>query len=230
MPAGITVYNTSNIVQVDETYRNLLLVASGQFTASAGNTSSDAWYNQLGPVWARLTPQAIMMVRATVYPGLNLNVGSYRNGMKICNFNYRTDAPAQTFQYYIFDNVNPAGNTQGFQVYTGGGVLVYDAYDYPLIPIATVDTEFAGASGVLYSGPHSQLAYGSSGGGFYFDNDGSFVEEDRIYTYWSGNTLYQVPLHNVRQRGDDPLGQYGRIDQSGIIIDTTTLPKNFFRG
>lgn len=226
MTAGIQIFNSSNIVQVDENYRNFLLVASGQFTASIANINSNAWWLQFQYIWTKLTSQAIMAVRTTTYPGLNLNIGSYRDGLKVCNFSFRTDQPPIPFQFYIYDNV-PANNSNlGMQVFNASGQLVYDAQDYPLKVVTAIDSEFGG---LTYNGAHANLAYASSGGGYWFDCDGSDTEEVRCYTHWSGNTLVPNFLENIRDAGGDPLGQYGRADQSGIIVDVTNVPTTFTR-
>lgn len=229
MPAGITVFNTNNIVQLDETYRNLLLVASGQFTASQANADADLWWTQFQSVWQRLTPQAIMAVRTTTAPGLNLNIGSYRGGLKVCNFSFRRDYPAIPFQFYIYDNVPPNGSSMGMQVFNASGQLIYDAMDYPLKVIAAVDTELIGLSTTLYAGSNPNLAYASSGGGFNFSSDGTTTDEQRAYTYWSGNTLLVQFLTNSRAAGTD-LGTHGRPDQSGIIVDIANVPTTYLRG
>lgn len=228
MPAGITVFNTNNIVQVDETYRNLLLVASGQFTASTANANADLWWTQFQSIWQKLTPQAIMAVRTTTYPGLNLNIGSYRGGLKVCNFSFRRDMADIPFQFYIYDNVPPNSNNFGMQVFNASGQLIYDALDYPLKVIAAVDTELIGLSPTLYAGSNANLAYASSGGGFNFSSDGTTTDEQRAYTYWSGNNLTVNFLQNSRDAGSDN-GTHGRPDQSGVIIDISNVPTTYTR-
>lgn len=232
MAAGITVYNDSNTIQVDGDYRNMLLVASGQFTANNQTSAQDLWYGQLLNIWRRLTPAGMLAVRCVSGFGINTTIGSYRGSIKICNFGYKRNTNT-SFQYYIFDNVNPISlSTSGLQVFNDLGELVYDAYDYPLKIVSVLDLgDPPNTNTVVYTGPHSNLANACLSGGNEFSDDGQDGEEWTTWTLWSGQSLIaRQDFNDQAGGGGQGIGTWGLRQQSAIIVDTTNLPLNYDRG
>lgn len=223
MEAGISVLNDKNTVQIDGNYRNMLLIASGQFTASQANTNADLWFNSLLPVWSRATSAVMLVVRHPGPWGMALSIGSTRNGVKVCNFNFKRHTSV-TFQYYIYDLVAPSPSaTFGMEVFDATGKLSYSSADYPLRVVAKTN-------GTNYVGAHEELAYGCTGGGYFVSVDWTDVEEDIAYSYWSGNTLVFRYDHVVNEYpGGATEGNWGNNNQHGVIVDTRNVPKNFRR-
>jgi len=228
--AGITVYNDSNVVQVDESYRNMVLIKSGQFTANLSATHQDLWWSSLQTVWARTTPNAIMAVR-TPYPGLCLGPGSYRDGRKVCSFFYPANQTV-TFQYYIYDLVSPSlSDRVGMQVFNSQSVLVYSAYDIPLRVIDYVDTrDKPSIVDVIYRAPHLNVAACCIAGGYMVDVDGVDVELSYARTYWSGLDFKGYTVNYVNDApGAGPTGYWGTGYQNFLMVDVSNVPLNYER-
>lgn len=229
MTAGITVYNdTTGTIQIDETYRNMLLIRSGQFTASGAATAQDLWYTTFLSTWKRTTPFAMMAVRCE-YPNMvTLGPGSYRDGLKICNFNYPQNGSA-LIQFYIYDLVGPAlSDRLGMQIFDGGANLCYSAYDYPLRIVANTELGY-NPSGLVYMGSHMGLAYAATGGGYYVDIDGIDIEETWMRTWWNGLGLYASSVKYTNDLPGPELGQFGLAEQRGIIVDVRNVPLTYER-
>lgn len=229
MTAGITVYNTNNIVQIDETYRNMVLIKSGQYTANDANTNADLWYlNLLTDVWMKTTPHAVLFIKAPS-PGITLGPGSYRDGHKVCNFFY-PQAQSVTFQYYIYDLVGPAlSDRVGLQIFDASSNLVYSAYDYPLRILSMFRHELDPISPTLiYTAPHANIALASAAGGYRYDDDGVDVQSFFKRTYISGANVY---AHTVEYANPSTtaVGFYGDTATTLMVLDTTSVPINYTR-
>lgn len=231
MPIGIQVTNTSGTIQVDDTYRNMLLVASGQFTVNNQTSDQDLWYTHLQNNVPILSANAMLVMRVVSSVGLSPQIGSYRGTRKVVNFGYIRNTQV-TFQYYIYDLVAPTNSLLGFQSFDVYGNLVYDAMDYPFKILATVMIELTTPSQAhaVYTAPHSNVAYGCLGGGNYFSDDGYDGESYICYTYFSGPTL--IAYHSYSDQaggGGQGIGNWGDWRQYGVVVDVTNLPLNFRR-
>lgn len=230
MTAGITVYNDNNTVQIDETYRNMVLLKSGQFTANRAATNQDLWWLSNQDVWTKTSPHAILAVRHP-YPGLVLGPGSYREGRKVCNFFYPPDDTV-TFQYYIFDLVGPAlSDRVGMQVFDGNSNLIYSAYDFPLRVVQALNTDDAtGQTSYIWQAPHTNIAVSAVAGGYYLDSDGIEWESWYSRTYWDGLFLRGYSVTYTNPGGEnDPQGQWGTTSQELLMIDVSNVPLNYLR-
>lgn len=226
MEAGLTIINEGSSVQIDSTYRNMLLVASGQFTINKANQGADLWYNQLISVWSRATSAVMLAVRAPGPWGLALNIGSTRDGKNVCNFNYKRNTSV-TFQYYIYDLVEPTVSaTFGLEVYNQDKKLVYSTADYPMQIVQPVKWRGSGT----YVGANADLAYACTGGGYQVSIDSTDTEEDITYSYWDGNTLIRRTDHVVDEYfGSAVEGNWGNWNQDGLVVNTKDVPKNYMR-
>lgn len=131
MPAGITVYNDANTVQIGDDYNNLCFISkvSGQSTFDAGSTESwgtrphaDVSFTVTGsnpPMVAVDTSQMhFLQLRSVVG-----NTYNYR----IC-FGANVGAGPYAYTCYFFDKPpNSSPSTYGLQVFGADGSLRYDS-------------------------------------------------------------------------------------------------------
>jgi hypothetical protein len=228
MTAGITVYNTGNIVQIDETYRNMVLLRSGQFTANLANTTADLWYkNFLQDTWVKTTKHAQLFVTCP-NPGITMGAGSYRNGYKIPNFFY-PQGQSVTFQFYIYDLVGAAlSDRVGLQIFDGAATLVYSAYDYPLRLIHHFRASGQGTGTLVYTAPHSNIAIASAGGGYAWDDDG--VDSESFFTrLWTAGAQVHARTVSYTNPGGAGGGGYGDPDPVVQVADISNVPLNYVR-
>lgn len=226
MPTGFQSIGDAGIYQIDADYRNMLLIKSGQFTADNAATVRDAWFNDNVTTWQNTTQYAMMAVRAVSPNMLTLTAGAWRSGMKVPSFFYPQAGQSHTFQYYIYDLVGPnPAHTYGMQVFNPSGQLVYSALDHPLKIIAYTNVQAGGNP--FYTGPHSELAWMCTGGGYYIDEDGFDAESTFIRTYWIGNSLYANSITYTNP--SEQVSQLGLNNQYGVVVDVTNVPKNYSR-
>ncbi|WCO82118.1 hypothetical protein vBPpSSYP_136 [Pseudomonas phage vB_PpS_SYP] len=223
MPTGFQAFNDGGNLQIDADYRNMLLIKSGQFTASNSQTSADAWYISMMNTWNNTTPFAMIAVKA-LYPNkLVLTPGSWKGGKKIPNFFFPQNGTS-TFQYYIYDLVppNPA-HTYGMQIFKENGELVYSALDYPLKIIDSINTD-----GGAYTAPIDNTALMCIGGGYFVDDDGVDVESTFTRTWWEGRSVKVEVVHYTNPGGSGG-GFWGQSTQWLMVCDVTNVPLNYSR-
>lgn len=132
MNAGLSVYNDTNTIQIDSTFRNWRLVDKGTFLA--GDWDGDGYGSN---------PRTVITVVNGVNPILAYNgFNSYIRVMRrqsgstfTFTFTFRAWGPAgrPTCNYFIFD-APPAtisGGSAGLQVWNSAGALCFDSsYQY----------------------------------------------------------------------------------------------------
>ncbi|WP_296228599.1 hypothetical protein [Ralstonia sp. UBA689] len=130
MPAGFQAFNTGGVLQIDENYVNLGLVATGQVMPSAPTPDGYLGAFRMAEVSANgVAP--IIAVRANYAVAL----GDVRqNGatwtFRLC-VNTTTDWDGTALTYYIFDQVPAVPHGIGLQVFRGDGVCTFDSnYKY----------------------------------------------------------------------------------------------------
>jgi len=230
MPVGFEAINTSNVVQIDENYRNMVLLKSGQFTANDTTTAQDLWWINNQDVWTKTTANAIIAIRCP-YPGVVMGPGSYRSGLKVCNFLYPT-GDSVTIQYYIFDLVPPTNSDHvGMQIFDASGNLIYSAYDYPLRVIGYENTEFPTFPGndYTYALSNGDFAVVGLGGGYTLDIDGIDAETSLVRTYSRGNLFYSYPVQYVNDAPGEAAEQIGTEYPAYLFVDTSNVPLNYLR-
>jgi hypothetical protein len=128
MAHGFQSINAGGIVQIDENYRNLLMVASGTWTGG-GTPFGTIWF----PTQYACAP--LIFIRPS-YDGCYVGPGeiTQSNFSFMCNGN---------FDWVVYGLDSPAAHSStsfGLQVFDGGGSVVYDSrYEAPRIQaVATV--------------------------------------------------------------------------------------------
>lgn len=229
MVAGFETRNTSNVIQVDSTNRNFLLIKSGQFTYN-GNNPAD-----LATRWVAEQPKgqtaASLMVLKPSVPNkwIRPSTGGYQGSTKLCNFAYERlgSGVTGTFQYYIFDLVSPSlADRLGLQAFDAQGNLTYNALDYPLrILYASHQPPVSG-----YVAPHPNFAFGCLSGGKDVNNDDIDVECYYTYMCYSGNTVLTQSRYD--EYGDPEgagVGNWGDPASTLLVADVSNIPLNWSR-
>lgn len=125
--AGLQIYNTSNVLQIDSTFRNYLLTAKGTASTTTAGSRFASWYAVEIPTGY---VDSMCAVRSSVE--FALFNGKDANG----NITHRiyTTQPT-TFEYWLFSG-RPVGNANyGLEVYNAQGVRVFSAADGYLKPV-----------------------------------------------------------------------------------------------
>ncbi|MDR5801213.1 hypothetical protein [Caballeronia sp. LZ001] len=119
---GLQVYNQSNVLQIDSTYKNLALRAKGSVAATTATAQGD-WFYATVTVSAGVSP--VMAFRCPV--------ACYLRQTTIANGNitylFLVKGNSQIVQYWIFDDpvqATRSGN-YGLQVFNSAGSLVFDS-------------------------------------------------------------------------------------------------------
>lgn len=137
MTAGFQALNTTGNIQIDDTYKNSKLVASGRFNAYTANISALEIYLQpLGISCAVEMP--LVFVRPVNYGGwvggISYGVGTDSQG----NYNgndiiYISDLNVSSFDYAVFSTVGTpiaSSGTVGLQVFNSLQQIVYDSNNF----------------------------------------------------------------------------------------------------
>lgn len=130
MTAGFQVFNNGGVLQIDENYVNLGLIATGQVTPSAPTPDGHIAAFRMVEVGATgVAP--IIAVRANYAVAL----GDVRQSGSTWTFrlcvNTTTDWDGTPLTYYIFDQVPAVAHGVGLQVFRADGVCTFDSsYKY----------------------------------------------------------------------------------------------------
>lgn len=228
MIAGLQTFSVDNQIQVDTNNRTMLLLKSGQFTAN----NNLNWLNEIADIQGRLTNAGMLCINAPNH-GIGLSTGTQIKGNKVPSFSFLKNSSI-TFQYFIFDMLAPSNaSTFGLQSFDAQGNLIYDALDYPMkiLTSKVLRDSVSAQHRVVYVAPHANIAYGSLGGGKFYN----FFDESETwsrYLYSNGNTVYNWDLYDNNPESAiafPAFGGYGRTDMGVIIVDTTNYPKNYLR-
>lgn len=233
--AGVGLQTLSSVdqrVQVDTNNRTLLLLKSGQYTASESNTISQAWRDEQADITGRLTAAAILCVRVAP-PGIHPSIGSMISGKRYVNFHYLRNSNV-TFQYYIYDNLQPSLQSRlGLQSFDANGNLIYDAWDYPMKMIGTfMNGTPLSYERLKFTAPHSNIAVANLSGGFSFKIFEQEAETWSAYLYMKGNQIFQFDLYDDNPTSFEQVpyfGNWGGDPMNCLVIDTTNVPLNYTR-
>lgn len=132
MPAGLQIFNSAGVLQIDETYVNYVLVASGNATTNQSSPnyswSSRAIYYVEITATGRTAP--MLAIKADQGDEVAVINGSVSGGTwkwrVIGNFS------SSNFDYYIFDVAPVATDTFGVAIYDADGDPVYHTSQKPL--------------------------------------------------------------------------------------------------
>ncbi|BAM29098.1 hypothetical protein G176_gp26 [Xanthomonas phage CP1] len=189
MPAGLVVYNSSNILQIDSTYRNMSLVSTATIALSgtdqgtcyvdiprSGGTSVIAWKSNFA-------------VSRSYGPN-----GDFRLSANIENRN-------SSIQYYIFDWPRfIAEGSGGLQVRDTSGELIFDSSMKWMKVVALVATGNASSSGTannfaaktyatMQASPAGSLSFNQLGGADAQGNATFVISSSATGTYSTANGM-----------------------------------------
>jgi len=146
MPAGLTIYNTSSTVQIDENYKNL---AFRERRAISLSHSAGAAYLDIAITGTNVV---VGMQSGNYAPfllavSLSGSTWTYRWG-----FQYMGGPTSDTAYLYIFDDPPPNPDTFGLEVYNASGGLVYQSNTQGLkiVSVQGHATDYTGTSGRVY--------------------------------------------------------------------------------
>ena len=125
MPAGLQIYGSHGVLQIDENYKNLVVVASGSKASGDWTASGGSYYVQI-TVTDFVTPMVAFKSDEDV--GLGYTSISGANW----TFTFLTNNPA-AMSYWVFDQSPSASPASfGFEVYTAAGERVFHSSQKPL--------------------------------------------------------------------------------------------------
>lgn len=141
MPAGLTIYNDENVIQIDSDYENLFYMTKGTVNcATTENTlrRGDITVTGRYPVIA-LRPQVNAQIRLVSKTG---NTWVYRVYI-------HPNTTAQTLDYWVFDTLPDLVPTSGsgLQIFNNAGKPVFDSDQLPMKVLSSW--------GGILSGTHS---------------------------------------------------------------------------
>lgn len=231
MPAGVQIMNQQGVVQVDSSYRNYLLLKSGQFSLGTypDPTAVTRWIAEQPPVQ---TAHSLLLVQAPGW-GIRPTTGSYVGGRKLCNFGFLKNSPP-SFQYYIFDLVPPnSADKFGLQVFDKSGQIIYNALDYPLKIVKVARTlRVFNVPQVVYTSPYVEVAYGSLSGGKFTSVDADGSEINLTFLSTDGNKVMSrwFDDNNGDTAGIGFDGNFGDDIMTVAVADVRGIPLNWSRG
>ncbi len=137
MPAGFQAFNNGGVLQIDENYVNLGLIATGQVTPAAA--TPDGYVPAFKMAEVSVTGVApIIAVRANYAVALG---DVRRNGatwtFRLC-VNTTTDWDGSALTYYIFDQVPAVPHGVGLQVFRADGACTFDSNYKYFNPVAAI--------------------------------------------------------------------------------------------
>lgn len=135
MPLGLEVYNDDGVFQIDNKYKNLVLVKKTTFTLQPAATNTIQYLNAA----YRFTAAASANVIAISCPK-NQKVNIFKAGG--LSYYFSTISAATTVTVYEFSKISntPAGN-YGLVVYNDAGELIFDALQKPMRVVAATALE-----------------------------------------------------------------------------------------
>ncbi|NIF28322.1 hypothetical protein F3J44_18295 [Pantoea sp. Tr-811] len=240
MPAGLQVFNDAGVLQIDGTFKNMVLTAVG--TATLGKVGgagiqpypSAGYYRISYPVSSR---QPILALRSSA----NVCFLTDDNGFTVFG------AEGTSIGFYVYDRVdfgNGAGNS-GFQVFNEQGVEVFNANNRYMrvlgsysvnIPVTDLSNTAPTPtfSGVVDSNKAVAVCMGVQSTGHYTDSGGTSQQPAAIIRYWQcqvrtpdantftlSNGIIQVFAGPITV----PPGTTGSISpyNSGLLLDVTGI-------
>lgn len=148
MPAGLTIYNDSGTVQVDESYRNVALKEKRAvaLSHSIGAVYTNIVVTGVNALVAMQSANYAPFLVETTFDGVDW---TYRWGFQYLG----AGAPTSDTAYaYIFDVVDPNPDNFGMEVYDASGNLVFhsSAKCLKIVAVAGHSSGYTGTSGRVY--------------------------------------------------------------------------------
>lgn len=234
MTAGIEVINDDGIYQIDDTYRNLQLIAgayvSGMTHYVDATQGVDYWYYDI-TVYSATNP--VLALNGTSN-WITAGPPAFSGG----TFQWRIYSAVNTvFNWYVYDLPSALGNV-GFEVYDAAGNLKFSGLRAPMKPKQVLFTPQSGGenSVTMPAGPTYAvhvLSPGSKGEAYGYIGEICTGTGAYCYQYnWtgafsiSGNVISSHPSRHKWQdlykAGDGFCGVYnGSSDQRLLILDVT---------
>ena len=197
MPAGFQAFNNGGVLQIDENYANLGLIATGKVTPSAVTPDGYIGAFKMAEVTVAGTAP-IIAVRANYAVAL----GDVRQGggswtFRLC-VNTVLDWDGSPLTYYVFDRVSPVAHGIGLQVFRGDGVCTFDANYKYFLPVGAI---------TLVGGQPYTLTDAMDYTGLPFGTYAVVLSMERMYTHYAvsemaitcGDGLRALP-NGVRMR------------------------------
>lgn len=120
MAAGLKIYNDSGILQIDDTYQNLVVVLSGTIKTDEAGLAS-LWLDWDGP-----------LLVATSSPNGSCCAVRDRQGTK-WHYDVGSDIPNDEVKWYAFSNPQNIPFHGGLRVYRADGSIAFDSNQRPLV-------------------------------------------------------------------------------------------------
>jgi hypothetical protein len=238
MASGFQVFNDNNILQIDEFYKNMVLVSRGSAsTGRPGGTGAlpyqqSNYYKISYPVSAR---QPVLALRSTGFVCFITN----DDGFTVFSLN------PENFEFFIYDRIefgNAAGNT-GLQVFNEQGVEIFNSNNNYMRVLGAYNVNLV-QTDLSNGGPrptHSQsvqfgkrlaVAMGVQCTGYSIDVGGTPQQPTAIIRYWqcqvntpNDNTLTLRSSEISIFGGPVSSGNQGAVASynSGLIVDVTGI-------
>lgn len=148
MPAGLTIYNDSGTVQIDESYRNVALreKRAVPLSHSIGQVYETIVVAGVNSLMAMQSAYYAPFLLETSFDGTNW---SYRWGFEYLGMGLPT---SDTAYAYIFDVVEPNPDNFGLEVYDASSNLVYhsSAKVLKIVSVQNHASGYTGASGRVF--------------------------------------------------------------------------------
>lgn len=129
MPAGLQVFNTDNIVQIDDEYSNLKFMNKGSVSTSSSVITIDVPSATSPLVAVQLTDNGVGNELSRAYVVLRQTV---QNG-NVWTFTFSIDigitGQVATLTYYVFDQIATQASNFGLQTFDPSGRLIFDSND-----------------------------------------------------------------------------------------------------
>lgn len=230
MPSGFQSITDSGIVQIDETYRNLHLVASA--SGYIGTPGIDQFHNR----FAACSQFAIAAWNFYGGTGGMVFVGS--------NAGSRSTAVLAEYgstnvlaQWYIFDFIAPKTlSNVGMEVFNENGEMVFSSTDYPMRIIDRFEkTGFIGGSvpadeTIYTNNTGRQIAFLPYRSNYYYDYDSIDLEVNDFFLRVEGNRLIANSMYSLQEFPSisahfrTPIAAF-----MALVVDVTGLPANYSR-
>lgn len=230
MVAGFTSIADAGVVQIDDAYRNLHLVASGQ--SNTNNASLQPLQDVLSTCSAAACVAYVFSGQYGSFPLL----GTFLNGQRRVQFQ-DSGIATDLVTWYVFDLVNPrSASNAGLEVFGADTALVFSSTDYQLrvldmfffnnFVMPSVETDQ-----LIYTNPTGKsVAYVPYAANWYYDGDGQDIEIHSAYLRMSGSQVIANCLYEVMPpwvAGAEL--RTAALSFGALVVDISNLPMNYRR-
>ena len=154
MPAGLRVTGTHTVLQIDETYRNLVFKSKGTVTLN-GAVSGTSLYGNNFTVTSTLYPFiAVRSSSKVTFTGFTKSGANY-------TMYYMSDTNGASVDWYHFDAPATGETTNYLAIFDAAGELVYNALAKAKIVVDSKvpNSTYTGTSGRKYAGMQNIQGY-----------------------------------------------------------------------